>query len=83
MGITPCGFFFSFSFLAVWSHHCWEQAFSSCSEQELLFAGIHGLMAVASLVAEHRLIVAACGLSSCDAQGLVAPQHVGSSQSKD
>ena len=46
--------FHSFSFLAVWGHHCWEQAFSSCSEQELLFAGIHGLMAAASPVAEHR-----------------------------
>ena len=39
-------FFFSFSFLAVRGHHCWAQAFSSCSEQELLFAGIHGLMPV-------------------------------------
>ena len=76
-------FFFSFSFLAVWGHHCWEQAFSSCSEQELLFAGIHGLMPVASLVAEHRLSGCSMWAGQLCAQGLAVRQHVGSSQSKD
>ena len=32
------------------------QAFSSCSERELLFVAVHGLLiVVASLVAEHGL----------------------------
>ena len=35
---------------------CCEQAFSSCCEQGLLFIAVLGLLiAVASLVAEHRL----------------------------
>ena len=48
------------------------QAFSSCSEQGLLFVVVHGLLiAVAFLVAENRLsgaqasVVAALGFSSC------------------
>jgi len=37
------------------------RAFSSCGEQRVLFVAEHGLLiAVASLVAEHRL--QACGL---------------------
>ena len=48
--------FFSFSFLAVLGLHCCIQAFSSCSEQGLLFIVVRGLLiAVASLVAEHGL----------------------------
>ena len=36
--------------------HCCTWAFSSCSEQRLLFMAVHGLpVAVASLVAEHGL----------------------------
>ena len=36
--------------------HCCAWAFSSCSKQGLFFAVVHGLLiAVASLVAEHRL----------------------------
>ena len=36
--------------------HCFAQAFSSCSEKELLFIVVDGLpTAVASLVAEHGL----------------------------
>ena len=53
------------------------QAFSSCSEQGLLFVEMHGfLIAVASLVAEHGLqgawasVVAAHGLSSFGCQAL-------------
>ena len=35
---------------------CCMQAFSSCGEQGLLFVAVHEcLIAVASLVAEHRL----------------------------
>ena len=36
--------------------HCCARAFSSCGEQGLLFVAVRGLLiAVASLVAEHRL----------------------------
>ena len=43
-------------FLAVLGLHCCTRAFSSCSERELLFVAVHGLLtAVASLVAEHGL----------------------------
>ena len=46
----------SFLFLAALGLHCCTQAFSSCSEQVLLFIAVQGLLiAVASLVAEHRL----------------------------
>ena len=56
--------------------HCCAWAFYSCGEWGPLFAAVHGLLtAVASLVAERRL-------SSCGAHGLVAPWHVGSSQTR-
>ena len=43
-------------FLAVLGLCCCARAFSSCSRQGLLFVAVHGLLiAVASLVAEHRL----------------------------
>ena len=43
-------------FLAALGLHCCAQAFSSCSERELLFVAVRGLLiAVASLVAEHGL----------------------------
>ena len=49
--------------------HCCAQALSSCSERGLLFVAVRGLLiAVASLVTEHRL--QACGLSSCGSQAL-------------
>ena len=51
--------------------------FSSCGERGLLFIVVCGLLiAVASLVAEHRpssawaSVVVACGLSSCGSQAL-------------
>ena len=45
-----------FFFLAALGLCCCVQAFSSCSEPGLLFVAVHGfLIAVASLVAEHRL----------------------------
>ena len=43
-------------FLAALRLCCCVRAFSSCSEQGLLFVAVRGLLvAVASLVAEHRL----------------------------
>ena len=52
-----CFVFYKFIYsLAVLGLHCCTQAFSSCGEQELLFIAVHRLLiAVASLVAEHRL----------------------------
>ena len=42
--------------LAALGLRCCAQAFSSCGEQGLLFAVVHGLLiAVASVVAEHTL----------------------------
>ena len=47
---------FIYLFLAALGLHCCTQAFSSCSEQGLLFVAVRGLLiAVASLVAEHGL----------------------------
>ena len=47
---------FIFLFLAVMGLRCCTRAFSSCGEQGLLFLAVRGLhIAVASLVAEHRL----------------------------
>ena len=43
-------------FLAALGLLCCTQAFSSCGERGLLFVAVHRLLiAVASLVAEHRL----------------------------
>ena len=48
--------FFIYLFLAALGLRCCVQAFSSCSEQELVLVAVHGLLiAVASLVAEHGL----------------------------
>ena len=45
-----------FNFLAALGLRCCARAFSSCSEQGLLFVAVHGLLiVVASLVAEHQL----------------------------
>ena len=47
---------FIYLFLAVLGLRCCTRAFSSCGERGLLFVAVHGLLiAVASLVAEHRL----------------------------
>ena len=54
----PCAYFFFkfFKFLAVLHLRCCVQAFSSCGERGILFTAVHRLLvAVASLVAEHRL----------------------------
>ena len=62
--ISPvsCKFFYYFLkdlfiyLLATLGLRCCVQAFSSCGERGLLFVMVHGLLiAVASLVAEHRL----------------------------
>ena len=43
-------------FLAALGLRCYTRAFSSCGERGLLFVAVRGfLIAVASLVAEHRL----------------------------
>ena len=76
-------------FLAALGLHCCTWAFPSCSERKLLFVVVHGLLiAVASLVAEQGSRHA--GFSSCGTwaqhlwlTGLVAPQHVGSSRTRD
>ena len=48
--------YFIYLFLAALGLHCCVRAFSSCGEQGLLFVVVRGLLiAVASLVAEHRL----------------------------
>ena len=58
---------FIYLFLAALGLHCCVQAFSSCSEQGLLFVVVRGLLiVVASLVAEHGL--QARGFSSCGAR---------------
>ena len=47
---------FIWFFWAVLGLRCCARAFSSCGEQGLLYVVVHGLLiAVASLVAEHRL----------------------------
>ena len=47
---------FIYLFLAALGLPCCARAFSSCSEQGLLFVAVRGLLiAVASLVAEHGL----------------------------
>ena len=54
-------FFFKINYLFIYflsalGFCCWVRAFSSCGEPGLLFVAVHGLLvAVASLVAEHRL----------------------------
>ena len=49
-------YLFIYLFMAALGLHCCAQAFSSCGEWELLFIVVHGLLiAVASLVVEHRL----------------------------
>ena len=61
--------YFIHIFLAALGPRCWAQAFSSCGERGLLFFVVHGLLiAVASLVAEHRL----------QAHGLQQLWHAGS-----
>ena len=51
-------YFILFLFLVVLGLRCCTRAFSSCGERGLLFVAVRGLLiAVASLVAEHRLQV--------------------------
>ena len=62
---------FIYSFLAVLGFHCCVQTFSNYRQQGLFFVAMQGfLIAVASLVSKHK-------------RGLVAPQHVETSQTRD
>ena len=71
-------FFFNFYFILfvyIWLHWVFDAAhalFSSCGEWGLLFVAVHGLLiAVASLVAEHKAaVVVARRLSSCGSWAL-------------
>ena len=64
-GLTDLLFFY-FYFLVTLGLHCCTLAFSSCGEQGLLFVAVLGLLiAVALLVAGHRLWVRAGLFSSC------------------
>ena len=57
------------------------RAFSSCGKWRPLFIAVRGPLTIAaSLVVEHRLQTRK--LSNCGSQGLVAPRHVGSSQTR-
>ena len=76
----PCLSFFSFLIFVAPGLHCCVQAFSSCSEWDLLFV-LGLLIEVASLVAEDGLEVHR--LSSCAAQALADPWQVGSSGTRD
>ena len=60
-----------------------ESAFSGCDELALFLIGVHGLLiAVASLVSEHRLLsTGSVAVARCT--GLVAPWHEGSSWTSD
>ena len=74
-------FWFIFLFVAPGLHRC-VQAFSSCGEWGLLFGQVGGLLiAVDSLIAEHRL--QARGLQQLWCMGLVAPWHMESPRSMD
>ena len=49
-------FFLIYLFLVALSPRCCARAFSSCSQEGLLFVAVHRLLlAVTSLAAEHRL----------------------------
>ena len=49
-------YLFIYLFMAVLGLRCCAWAFSSCGERALFFVVVHGLLiAVASLVVEHRL----------------------------
>ena len=68
---------FIYLFLAALGLPCWTRAFSSCGERGLLFVAVQGLLiAVASLVVEHRAlgaqasVVVARGLSNCGSWAL-------------
>ena len=67
--------------MAVLGLHFCARAFFSCGKRGPLFIAVHRLLTVAaSLVAEPRLQMRR--LSSCGSRGLVAPRHVGSSQTR-
>ena len=74
-------FIYLFLFSAVLGLRFCARAFSSCGKRGPLFIAVRGSLTIAvSLVAEHRLQMRR--LSSCGSTGLVAPWHVGSSQTR-
>ena len=74
-------YLFIYLFMAVLGLCFCARAFSSCGKWGPLFITVRGpLIIAASLVAEHRLQTHR--LSNCGSQGLVAPRHVGSSQTR-
>ena len=76
-------YLFIYLFMAVLDLRFCARAFSSCGKWGPLFIVVRGpLIIAASLVAEHRLQTRR--LSNCGLwlTGLVAPQHVGSSQTR-
>ena len=65
--IHSLGSLYFILFLAALGLRCCARAFSSCGQRGLLFVAVRGLLiAMASLVAEHRL--QARRLSSCGAR---------------
>ena len=86
-------FFLIYLFMAVLGLRFCARAFSSCGKRGPLFIAVRGPLTIAaSFVAEHRLQtrrLSSCGSRALDAQaqqlwltGLVAPRHVGSSQTR-
>ena len=74
-------FQFVFDFMGL---HCCARAFTSCSEQGLLFVAAHGLLLLrAQALGAWASVAAALRLSSPDSWALVAPQHVDSSWTSD
>ena len=72
-------FYFIYLFLAILGLHCCMRALSSCGERGLLFVAVHRLrIAVASLVAEHRLWTRRPTWPRLT--GPAAPWHAGSSR---
>ena len=74
-------YLFIYLFMAVLGLHFCVRAFSSCGRRGPLFIAVRGPLTIAaSLVAEHRLQTRR--LSKLWLTGLVAPWHVGSSQTR-
>ena len=91
ISLTHFPLFLILFYLVVLSLHCCTGFSPVIGSRSYSLAAVHGLLFVTpSLFAEHRLwsvqasVDVICGLSSCVVDtGLVALQHVGSSQTKD
>ena len=69
--------------LAVLGLHCCVHAFSSCGEQGLLSSYSAWASHCSGFSCPRAQALGCMGFSSCGIRGLVAPQHVGSSQTRD